>query len=289
MGEEVIDTEKKFFERQLVVFNVGKEYFGVDISDVKEIIKYHEVTVIPNTEEYVDGIIDLRNVIIVIVDFAKKIGLPSSEKQKNTRVIVTEIRGSTVGFVVDSCNEVLRLTGDKIQEAPPIITNRINSAYIQGVGMLEDRMIIIIDLGRVIQDEELASLGAATGVTKTKEEVKKRKIMIVEDSSMMMGTLKSYVDQSKYDIIEAKDGEQALFEYNNSNPDMILLDIKLPKLSGVEVLKKIKEQNPDIPIIMETSVYDDKTKEECLRLGALDYLKKPINKKDIVDLLEKVG
>lgn len=285
MREQVVDTEKRFFERQLVLFSIGKEFFGVDISDVKEIIKYEEVTTIPNTEEYVEGIINIRGQIVVIIDFAKKIGLTSSEKQSNTRVIITNIKGNMVGFVVDGCNEVLRLTGDKIEEAPSIITNRINSAYIQGVGMLDDRMIIIVDLGRIIQEEELSKLNT---ISNEEDGSPKKKIMIVEDSSMMMGTLKSYIDQSKFRIIEAKDGEEALTRFKSETPDIILLDIKLPKLSGIDVLKKIKEENPDIPVIMETSVYDEKTKEECMKIGAFDYLKKPINKKDIEDLLEKI-
>lgn len=75
--------------------------------------------------------------------------------------------------------------------------------------------------------------------------------------------------------------------YDCENPDIVLLDIKLPKKDGVDVLREIRKKNKDAKVIMETSVYEDKTSAECLNLGALDFLKKPISKKYLQDALAK--
>ena len=295
-----MDSEKQFFERQLVVFMIGAEEFGVDINDVREIIKMEDVTAIPGTENYILGVINLRGKIIVVIDLAKKLGLSVKEKDKNTRVLITEIEGNTMGMVVDSCNDVLRITGDKIEPAPPTITQKINADYIQGVGVLEKRLLILVDLGKVIESKDIAhiskvseqhSKNGGTGKTESKAssgDSKKKKVLIVDDSTMMRGTLKSYIDTGKYDVSEAVDGEDAVAKAKDEVPDVVLLDIKMPKLNGIEALRKIKEMNPKTVVVMETSVYEDETKKECLELGAADYLKKPINKKQLEGVLKVV-
>lgn len=292
------EREKKFFQRQLVVFKIGKEEFGVDISDVKEIIKYERPTKIPATEDYIEGIINLRGKIIVIVDFAKKIQLPISELTNSTRVIIIDIQGSTVGFVVDECNEVLSLTGDQIREPPKTITDKINAEYIQSVGILKDRIVVLIDLGKVIESDYLKKIREnpkpvsndgglnELGLSKSSSNQKKaQKVLIIEDSSLMRSTLKSYMDERKFNIIEANNGEEGLKLFENEKPDVVLLDIKLPGISGVDVLKKIKEINPEASVIIESSVYDENTKEECFKLGAKRFLTKPVSKKDIIEVL----
>ncbi len=279
LNDTQLDTERQFFERQLVVFKIGSEEFGVDINDVREIIRMGDVTTIPGSEDYILGVINLRGKIIVVIDLAKKAGLAVKKKNKNTRVLITEIEGNTIGMVVDSCNEVLRITGDKIEPAPPIITQKIDADYIQGVGVLDKRLLILVDLGNVIKSKDT---GAISGVTEQHSEkvetddagknkdagksagAKKKKVLIVDDSTMMRGTLKSYIDAAEYDVIEAGDGEEAVAKVKEEEPDVVLLDIKMPKLNGIEALRKIKEMRPKTVVVMETSVYEDETKNRCL-------------------------
>jgi len=279
---QISNTESAFFERQMVIFRLGKEEFGVDISDVREIITYTDVTRIPGTEDYVDGIINLRGGIVVIVDLAKKIGLSSSQKDIHTRVIVMEIAQSTIGFIVDECNEVLRLTGDKIHSPPQILNSRINGEYIQNVGILDSRMIIIVDLARVIDAGDLASLSARVGISSGNL----KKILLVEDSTLMRSTIKSFIPR-EVEVLEAVDGEKALEIYSKEQEKigLVLLDIKLPGISGIDVLSELLKRKPELNIVMETSVYDDTTKDTCLKMGAKDYLKKPISKKQLEDTI----
>ncbi|MFH0874660.1 MAG: chemotaxis protein CheW [archaeon] len=147
-------------EKQLVIFKLGKEEFGVDINQVREIIKMEAITKIPNTEEYIQGVINLRGKIIVIVELSKKLNMISGEKNKDTRIIVTEIGDSTIGMIVDNCNEVLRLSSSQIEAAPEIITKKINSEYIVGVGVIKERLIILLNLGKVLGDSDMQKLEA---------------------------------------------------------------------------------------------------------------------------------
>ncbi len=156
-----VGTEKDEFgkhgadDRQLVIFKIAEEEFGVDINEVKEIIRWEDVTRIPNTESYIKGVINLRGSIVVVNDLAMKLGLPSKEVDDDTRILVVEVDGNTVGMVVDSATEVLRLDGEKVQEAPDMITSGIDHNYIDGVGILnEKRLLTLLDLTKVMASKD---------------------------------------------------------------------------------------------------------------------------------------
>jgi purine-binding chemotaxis protein CheW len=136
---------------QLVSFNIGEEEFGVDILKVQEINRMLNVTRVPNAPEYVEGVINLRGKVIPVVDLRKRFGLPPKEHDKNTRIIVIELSGKTVGFVVDSVKEVLRIP-KSVTEPPPALATNINSDYITAVGKLDDRLLTLLDMERVLSN-----------------------------------------------------------------------------------------------------------------------------------------
>ena len=145
------DSSNNFTEKQLVLFKIANEDFGVDINEVKEIIRWEDVTKIPNTDSHIKGVINLRGNIIVINDLAMKLGLPSKEIDDDTRILVVEMGDKTVGMIVDSATEVIRLSGDKIQSTPSMITSNIDHNYIEGVGLLnEKRLLTLLDLSKVL-------------------------------------------------------------------------------------------------------------------------------------------
>jgi len=140
-----------FSERQLVLFKIADEDFGVDINEVKEIIRWEDVTRIPNTDSHIKGVLNLRGNIIVVNDLAMKLGLPSKEIDDDTRILVVEMGDKTVGMIVDSATEVLRLAGDKIHSTPSMITSNIDQNYIEGVGLLDEkRLLTLLDLSKVL-------------------------------------------------------------------------------------------------------------------------------------------
>ncbi len=138
---------------QLVSFKIGNEEFGVDILNVQEINKMIQVTKLPNSPDFVEGVINLRGRVIPVIDLRLRLGLPRREHDKDTRIIVVEIERRTIGFIVDAVSEVLRIPAS-VTEAPPELVSGINSEFIKSVGKLEDRLLILIDLNKILTDNE---------------------------------------------------------------------------------------------------------------------------------------
>jgi purine-binding chemotaxis protein CheW len=145
-------------ERQMVIFTLGAEEFGVDIGEVREIIRMEPITKIPHTPPYILGVINLRGGIIVVVDLGLKLSIEHRREDKNTRIIVIQAGGMTIGMVVDSATEVLRIRESQIQPAPAIITEKIQGDYIEGVGVLGERLLILLDLRKVLETREIEEL-----------------------------------------------------------------------------------------------------------------------------------
>ncbi|MEW5796057.1 MAG: chemotaxis protein CheW [Candidatus Zixiibacteriota bacterium] len=144
-------------ELQLVSFNIGTEEFGVDILKVQEINRMVEITRVPQAPHYIEGVINLRGKVIPIVDLRKRFNLELKEHDKNTRIVVVDIGGTIMGMIVDSVSEVLRLPADTIEPPPDIVTG-VNSEYIRGVAKLDDRLLIFLDLSKVIDMAEVAAV-----------------------------------------------------------------------------------------------------------------------------------
>jgi purine-binding chemotaxis protein CheW len=138
---------------QLVSFKIGNEEFGIDILNVKEINRMVNITKVPNSPVFVEGIINLRGQVIPVIDLRTKLGMPKKDHDKDTRIVVVDIEGRTVGFLVDAVSEVLRIPRN-ITEAPPDITTGKNSEYITAIGKLEDRLLTLLDLNKVLAKEE---------------------------------------------------------------------------------------------------------------------------------------
>jgi purine-binding chemotaxis protein CheW len=142
---------------QVVSFHLDREEYGVDISQVQEIIRMVEITHVPRAPHFMEGVINLRGQLIPIIDLRTRFSMPRAEHTKSTRIIVTEIGNKRVGIVVDGVSEVLNIPMEQIEEAPEIITGA-GSEYIQGVGKVNERLIILLDLTMVISSEEKARL-----------------------------------------------------------------------------------------------------------------------------------
>ncbi len=143
---------------QLVIFQLGGEEFGVDIMAVQEIIKMPEITAIPQAPEYVAGVINLRGRIIVVIDLGKKFNILSSEKNEEYKIIVVELGDQVIGMMVDSVSEVMRIPNTSVDPAPEIIPSGVSTNYIQGVGKLDGRLLILLDLRNVLSEYEAEDL-----------------------------------------------------------------------------------------------------------------------------------
>ncbi|MGE5507201.1 MAG: chemotaxis protein CheW [Chitinophagales bacterium] len=135
-------------ELQVVVFRLADEDYGVPIEQVREINRLVPITAVPKAPASVLGVINLREQIIPVVSLRERFGFAREANDDATRIVVSEVGGQTVGFVVDSVNEVLRLGEEAIEPAPPS-TAGVDSAFIKGIGRLGDRLIIMLDLERI--------------------------------------------------------------------------------------------------------------------------------------------
>lgn len=149
--EAAVDAHQRGGEEllQLVSFTIGDEEFGVNILQVQEINRMLDVTRVPNAPEYVDGVINLRGKVIPIIDLRRRFGMERKEHDKDTRIVVVELNGKVVGFVVDAVREVLRIPRS-VTEPPPSIVGGVHGEYITAVGKLEDRLLILLDLEKVL-------------------------------------------------------------------------------------------------------------------------------------------
>lgn len=145
----------------LVCFRIGKEAFGVDIFAVREIVKAQEITPVPGTAEYVLGIINLRGKIVSVMDLSERLGLGASAVDRASRILVVDLDGITVGFLVDAATEVLKLSEESIDPPPDELTNTIHHGYLEGVGKLDDRLVIILNLRNLLTDGDAEALESA--------------------------------------------------------------------------------------------------------------------------------
>jgi purine-binding chemotaxis protein CheW len=143
---------------QLVSFNIGEEEFGVDILKVQEINRMLNVTQVPNSPSYVDGVINLRGKVIPVIDLRSRFSMPRIAHTKNTRIVVVELVGKTVGFVVDAVSEVLRISKSITEPPPQTVTQNMTTDYITSVAKLEDRLLILLDLEKILSDGEKTQL-----------------------------------------------------------------------------------------------------------------------------------
>ncbi|HWI55130.1 MAG TPA: chemotaxis protein CheW [Desulfobacteria bacterium] len=144
-------------ECQFVVFGIGTEEYGVPITQIKEINRLTTATKVPKSPTFIEGIINLRGQIIPIVDLKKRFDLELTEYTGDARIIVIQVSSSTFGVLVDSVSEVLRISTSDIEPAPNIVSG-IDSRYITGVAKVGERLLIMLDLDKLLSDEEKTQL-----------------------------------------------------------------------------------------------------------------------------------
>ncbi len=163
MTEDLRQSEQQQSEQQLVLFDLANEAYGMDIGVVLEIIRMQEITKVPRTPEFVEGIINLRGKIIPVVDLRKRFSLPVTDETADNRIVVVDIDGQGIGMVVDAVAEVMRINSGSIEPPSEAITTQ-ESDYLLGIAKLDDRLIILLDMNKLLLTEERQAL-AQTDLT----------------------------------------------------------------------------------------------------------------------------
>jgi purine-binding chemotaxis protein CheW len=148
--------------RELLTFTLGSEEYGIDILKVQEIRGYDAVTTIANSPEFIKGVINLRGIIVPIVDMRIKFHLGKVEYDQFTVVIILNIVHRVVGIVVDGVSDVITLTAEQLKPAPEFGSS-LDTQYITGLGTVDERMIIVMDIEKLMtsHDMELVEIAAA--------------------------------------------------------------------------------------------------------------------------------
>ena len=150
---------------QLVSFKLADETYGIEITKIREIILVGEITQVPETPPYVKGLINLRSTVIPVIDLRARFSLAEGDLTPDSRIMVLHVGNRTIGIVVDSVNEVLRVTQQEISPVPPTVTSAGNE-YMIGLFRLKEDLLILLDVDRLLGDEESTALtgaGAAAG------------------------------------------------------------------------------------------------------------------------------
>jgi len=134
---------------QLVVFSLASESYGVNIDKINGIERMHAITIIPRTDDSVEGVINLRGQVVPVVDLRKVLNLPVTEETKDTRIVVVEMTGQQVGCLVDAVTEVLRISHESVEPPSSLVTSA-GSDYLLGIAKLENRLITLLDLEKAL-------------------------------------------------------------------------------------------------------------------------------------------
>jgi len=145
---------------QFLTFNLGDELYGVDILRVQEIKGYTAVTKIPNTPPHVKGVLNLRGTIVPIVELRTKFGMPTIDYTAFTVIIVVVVRDKVMGLVVDSVSDVLNIDKKDIQP-PPQFGAKVDVSFLNGIGKSGDKLVALLDMDRLLLDDELPEGPAA--------------------------------------------------------------------------------------------------------------------------------
>jgi len=145
-------------ELKVVVFALGSEHYGVEVDKVKTIERMMPMTRVPKTPPFVKGVINLRGVVVPVIDLRGRFGLPESEYTNDTRIIIVAVGDLEVGMIVDSANDVVDVDGDTIVD-PPEVVGGIKAKYLRGIAKLADeRLLVMLNLQEVLNKSEIVQL-----------------------------------------------------------------------------------------------------------------------------------
>ena len=136
-------------EQEYINFTIEQEEYAIELIKVKEVVRYKKILGLPNTDSFIKGVINLRGVIIPVVDLRAKFGMQSSPYTKFTVIIVLEISNKTMGLIIDTVPDVVLLSPKELQP-PPAFKTLINEKYIKRIGRKESRLIVILDTDQLV-------------------------------------------------------------------------------------------------------------------------------------------
>jgi len=285
-------------EMELVDFRILKQQgdevyegiYGINVSKVREIIKMPKLTELPGTPEFIEGIFDLRDVVIPVVNLAKWMGvIEPEEAEKNARVIITEFNNILIGFIVHDAKRIRRINWGDIEPASFANgNNELDGSKITGVTRIEDDgVLLILDLESVVQDLGLYEPEVDTAIHHIDEKEKFDGVaLVLDDSSTARKIVKDALEKMGFSVVEAMDGQEGLEKLNDlydmyshkleENLRIIISDVEMPRMDGFHFAANAKEDQrfKNIPIVFNSSISDHFSENRGLEAGGEAYLVK---------------
>lgn len=281
-------------ELELVDFRIFKEengevyegIYGINVSKVREIIKYPKLTELPGVPDFIEGIFDLRGVVIPVVDLAKWMGIKTPENISiQPRVIIAEFNNVLIGFVVHEAKRIRRISWSNIEPASFVSGHGVlDKSKITGVTRIENNeVLLILDLESVV--EELGFYEPDVDADKQIESFSGM-ALILDDSSTARKIVKDAMSKMGFSVIEAKDGQEGLEKleelyniYGDQVRDelkIIISDVEMPLMDGFHFAAKVKDDPrfSNIPIVFNSSISDHFSEQRGKDAGGEGYLVK---------------
>jgi len=282
-------------EMELVDFRILKKegdevyegIYGVNVAKVREIIKIPKLTELPGVPEYIEGIFDLRGVVIPVVNLAKwmEIEQPDSDKLK-PRVIITEFSDILIGFIVHEAKRIRRISWNDIEPASFVAgMGSLDKSQITGVTRIEnDEVLLILDLESVVQ--ELGIYQPTTDADEQLIEKASGTALILDDSVTARKLVHDALVRMGMKVVEAKDGTEGLQKLEeiasiygkdlSKELKIIISDVEMPKMDGFHFAANVKEDErfDNIPIVFNSSISDHFSEMRGKEAGAAAYLTK---------------
>lgn len=273
-------------ELEILEFRVGKNYYGINVAKIREILSYQVPTPVPNADPRVEGIFMPRDEIISVIDLAGCLNMPSSDATNTDMYIVTNFNQLNAAFHVNAVLGIHRVSwGDIIK--PDSTVNAADAGMATGIVRLDDKLIIILDFEKIVTE-----INPETGLKISDVEHMKNRgrnespILIAEDSAMLSKMIVNCLEQAGYTNITTTDDGQACWDKLNEyrrdgvvdeNVACVITDIEMPRMDGHALTKHIKtdEELKHIPVVIFSSLVNDEMRRKGEQLGANAQLSKP--------------
>jgi two-component system chemotaxis response regulator CheV len=280
-------------EMELVDFRIFKQeedgvyegIYGINVSKVREIIRMPDLTELPGTQEFVEGIFDLRGSVIPVVNLAKWMKINEPEGlNKDVRVIIAEFNNLLIGFIVHEAKRIRRISWADIEPAGFVRDSTLDSSKVTGVTQIEgDSVLLILDLESVVQELGLYE-------PEIKDELKMERFsgiaLVLDDSSTARNIVKDTLEKMGFSVVEAMDGEDGIARLNElygihgddlaRKLKIIVSDVEMPKMDGFHFATRIKEdlRFKEIPVIFKSSISGHFSESRGIDAGGEAYLVK---------------
>jgi len=263
--------------------------YGINVAKVREIIKMPKLTELPGSEDYIEGIFDLRGVVVPVVDLAKWMGIEVPDENEapiKKRVIITEFNNILIGFIVHDAKRIRRISWADIEPASfSVAQGKLDRSKITGITRIEgDEILLILDLESIV--EEMGFFESNLDIEEDEIEKFSGIVLLVDDSPTARRIEKEALEKMGFEVIEAKNGEEGLQKLNElyavygdqikEKVKLILSDIEMPKMDGYHMAAKIHEDKRfnEIPLIFSSSISDAFSDVRGKEVGAEGYLVK---------------